>query len=165
MSEKNTKSPPSKKTQDLPDKELSPGTYGAVAIAQAVLEPWPNPAPDQSYETHISYPEFTCLCPRSGYPDFATISIRYRPAARIVELKSLKLYLNSYRDRAISHEAVTAAIYRDLRDLLNPDFLEVIGDFNVRGNVKTVITLNSLMEKTLKEGTKNRKSGGKSQKN
>jgi 7-cyano-7-deazaguanine reductase len=133
--------------------------YGATAISNATLEPWPNPAPEEIYETHISYPEFTCLCPRSGYPDFATISIRYRPAKTIVELKSLKLYLNSFRDRAISHEAVTALIYRDLMTLLNPEFLEVTGDFNVRGNVKTVITIDSGMER--KQGKGNKKKSGK----
>ncbi|MHB1756650.1 MAG: preQ(1) synthase [Leptospirillum sp.] len=130
--------------------------YGALAIQEALLEPWPNPAPEETYETNISYPEFTCLCPRSGYPDFATILIRYRPAKKIVELKSLKLYLNSFRDRAISHEAVTALIYRDLMTLLDPHFLEVKGDFNVRGNVKTVITIDSEMEKSAGKSPKKR---------
>ncbi len=129
-------------------------SYGAQAITEARLEPWPNPAPEETYETNISYPEFTCLCPRSGYPDFATISIRYRPDKTIVELKSLKLYLNSFRDRAISHEAVTALIYRDLMTLLKPDFLEVTGDFNVRGNVKTVITIHSEMKRKPGKGLK-----------
>jgi 7-cyano-7-deazaguanine reductase len=130
--------------------------YGTQAIQEAILEPWPNPAPEEIYETNISYPEFTCLCPRSGYPDFATILIRYRPAQKIVELKSLKLYLNSFRDRAISHEAVTALIYRDLMNLLEPSFLEVKGDFNVRGNVKTVISIDSEMRKATGKSSKKR---------
>jgi 7-cyano-7-deazaguanine reductase len=80
-----------------------------------------------------------CLCPRSGYPDFATIKISYIPGKRIVELKSLKLYLNTFRDVHISHEAVTNQIYLDLEKKLKPRFMEVIGDFNPRGNVKTVV--------------------------
>lgn len=80
---------------------------------------------------------------RSGYPDFATIKISYIPDKKIVELKSLKLYLNSYRDKYISHEAVTNKIYEDLHNLLKPRNLEVIGDFNPRGNVKTIIKVSS----------------------
>jgi len=146
----------------LSDSPAQTPAYGTIAIDEATLEPWPNPAPEEIYEANISYPEFTCLCPRSGYPDFATISIRYRPAKTIVELKSLKLYLNSFRERAISHEAVTARIYRDLMTLLNPEFLEVTGDFNVRGNVKTVITIHSEMERKTGKGIK-KKSGKKNQ--
>jgi 7-cyano-7-deazaguanine reductase len=144
------------KKQTHQDSPLSSPAYGAIAISEASLEPWPNPAPEEVYEANISYPEFTCLCPRSGYPDFATISIRYRPKKTIVELKSLKLYLNSFRDRPISHEAVTALIYRDLMTLLEPEFLEVTGDFNVRGNVKTVITLHSGMERKRKKSSSSR---------
>lgn len=113
--------------------------YGEKSIQEAKLEAWENPYPDRDYTIEISFPEFTCLCPRSGYPDFATIRLRYIPDRKIVELKSLKLYLNSYRDKYISHEAVTNKIYDDLKNLLNPRFIEVIGDFNPRGNVKTII--------------------------
>ncbi len=113
--------------------------YGEKEIVEAKLEPWENPYPDRDYNVEISFPEFTCLCPRSGYPDFATIRLNYVPAAHVVELKSLKLYLNSYRDRAISHEAVTNKIFDDLKEALKPRKMEVMGDFNVRGNVKTVI--------------------------
>jgi len=113
--------------------------YGAKAVEEARLEPWENPSPDRDYAIEISFPEFTCLCPRSGYPDFATIRINYVPDRFVVELKSLKLYLNSFRDRAISHEAATNLIFDDLRKILSPRKLEVVGDFNVRGNVKTVI--------------------------
>lgn len=117
--------------------------YGEKAIKEAKLEAWDNPYPDRDYRIEISFPEFTCLCPRSGYPDFATIRISYIPDKKIVELKSLKLYLNSYRDKYISHEAVTNKIYDDLYNLLKPRALEVIGDFNPRGNVKTIIKVSS----------------------
>lgn len=113
--------------------------YGTKAIKQAKLELWPNPNPDRDYTIDISYPEFTCLCPRSGYPDFAVIRISYIPDKRVVELKSLKLYLNSFRDQGVSHEGVTNTIFDVLKKNLQPRHLEVEGDFNVRGNVKTVI--------------------------
>ncbi len=113
--------------------------YGAKAIKQAKLEFWPNSNPDRNYVIDISYPEFTCLCPRSGFPDFATIRVTYTPDKKVVELKSLKLYLNSFRDKGVSHEAVTNLIFDTLVKNLKPRTLEVVGDFNVRGNVKTVI--------------------------
>lgn len=113
--------------------------YGAKAIKQATLEIWDNPNPDRDYTIEISYPEFTCLCPRSGYPDFAEITITYVPNKKIVELKALKLWLNNFRDTSISHEAVTNRIFDALKKDLKPRRLEVVGDFNVRGNVKTVI--------------------------
>lgn len=117
--------------------------YGEEAIKNAKLEVWDNPCTESDYNIEISFPEFTCLCPRSGYPDFATFKINYIPDKYIVELKSLKLYLNSYRDRHISHEAVTNKIYEDLSTLLKPRFIEVVGDFNERGNVKTIIRVTS----------------------
>ncbi len=113
--------------------------YGTKAIKQTRLEVWPNPTPDRDYVIEISFPEFTCLCPRSGYPDFATIRMIYTPDKKIVELKSLKLYLNSFRDTGVSHEAATNLIFDVLKKNLKPRSLEVVGDFNVRGNVKTVI--------------------------
>ena len=113
--------------------------YGAKAIKQAALEIWDNPNPERDYTIEISYPEFTCLCPRSGYPDFAQIKITYVPNKKVVELKALKLWLNSFRDTSISHEAVTNRIFGVLNKHLKPRRLEVVGDFNVRGNVKTVI--------------------------
>jgi 7-cyano-7-deazaguanine reductase len=117
--------------------------YGEKEIQEAKLEPWENPYPDRNYTIDITFPEFTCLCPRSGYPDFATIKIRYIPDKYIVELKSLKLYLNKYRNQYISHEEATNKIYDDLYNLLKPRFLEVIGDWNPRGNVKTIIKVSS----------------------
>jgi 7-cyano-7-deazaguanine reductase len=113
--------------------------YGEKAIKTARVELWDNPCPEKDYEINISFSEFTCLCPRSGYPDFATIAIKYVPDKKIVELKSLKLYLNSFRSASISHEEATNKIYSELEKKLKPRFLEVTGDFNPRGNVKTVI--------------------------
>ena len=113
--------------------------YGEKAIKTARLELWDNSCSEKDYEINISFSEFTCLCPRSGYPDFATIAIKYVPDRKIVELKSLKLYLNSFRNMRISHEEATNKIYSELEKKLKPRFLEVTGDFNPRGNVKTVI--------------------------
>jgi 7-cyano-7-deazaguanine reductase len=113
--------------------------YGTRAIQHAKLELWPNPNPERDYSIDITYPEFTCLCPRSGYPDFATIKITYTPDKKVVELKALKMYLNSFRDQSISHESVTNQIFDALKKNLKPRSLEVVGDFNVRGNVKTVV--------------------------
>jgi len=113
--------------------------YGEKTIKKARLELWNNPYTEKDYEINISFTEFTCLCPRSGYPDFATIAIKYVPDMMIVELKSLKLYLNSFRNSSISHEEATNKIYSELEKKLKPRFLEVTGDFNPRGNVKTVI--------------------------
>lgn len=113
--------------------------YGQKAIKEARLEIWDNPNPERDYEINITFPEFTCLCPRSGYPDFATIKINYIPDQYIIELKSLKLYLNSFRDVHISHEESINRIFSELSNALKPRFLEVIGDFNPRGNVKTIV--------------------------
>ncbi len=113
--------------------------YGTKAIKHAKLELWPNSSPERDYVVEITYPEFTCLCPRSGYPDFATIRITYTPDKKVVELKSLKLWLNGFRDKSVSHEAVTNLIFDTLVRQLKPRSLEVVGDFNVRGNVKTAI--------------------------
>ncbi len=117
--------------------------YGEKKIKETALEIWDNPYPERDYDINITFPEFTCLCPRSGYPDFAAISINYVPDKKIVELKSLKLYLNSFRDIHISHEESTNRIYEELERILKPRFIEVIGDFNPRGNVKTVIRVAS----------------------
>lgn len=117
--------------------------YGEKNIKKTKLEIWENPNPERDYEIDISFPEFTCLCPRSGYPDFAVINIKYIPDKKIVELKALKLYLNSFRDVHISHEEVTNKIFSKLYKQLKPRYLEVVGDFNPRGNVKTVIRVAS----------------------
>jgi len=113
--------------------------YGEKAIKEAKLEVWENPAKEKNYFVEISFSEFTCLCPRSGYPDFATIKIRYIPDEYIIELRSLKHYLNSYRDKYMTHEEATNRIYDDLKKILSPRFLEVVGDFNIRGGIKTTV--------------------------
>ena len=114
--------------------------YGGKAIKRARLELWDNPAPERDYEIDIAFPEFTCICPRSGYPDFAEFRINYVPDEKIIELKSLKLWLNSFRDVAISHEEAVNRVFATLLRRLKPRRLKVVGDFNPRGNVKTVIT-------------------------
>ncbi len=112
---------------------------GERMIREARLERFPNRTKTRRYQVDFSCPEFTCVCPASGFPDFATIHIRYVPKDWCVELKSLKLYLNQYRDRGIFHEDVVNVILDDLLELLEPVEMDVVGDFNVRGNIKTVI--------------------------
>jgi 7-cyano-7-deazaguanine reductase len=104
------------------------------------LETFPNPRPGRDYEIAFECPEFTCLCPRTGQPDFATVQIRYVPEALCVELKSLKLYLWSFRDEGHFHEDVTNRILDDLVSLLKPRRMTVTGDFKVRGGIHTVVT-------------------------
>ncbi|HTT70001.1 MAG TPA: preQ(1) synthase [Anaeromyxobacteraceae bacterium] len=103
------------------------------------LETFKNPNPGRPYEIAMECPEFTCLCPMTGQPDFATIRLRYVPAERCVELKSLKLYLWSYRDEGAFHEAVTNRICDDLVAALDPRWIEVTGDFTVRGGIHTAV--------------------------
>lgn len=104
------------------------------------LDFFPNPQPERDYEILFDCPEFTCLCPKTGQPDFATFQIRYIPNERCVELKSLKLYLWSFRDEGHFHEAVTNRILNDLVAISSPKFMEVVGDFYVRGGIRTVVT-------------------------
>jgi 7-cyano-7-deazaguanine reductase len=101
----------------------------------------PNPHPGREYEVDHVVPEFTCVCPMTGQPDFAVIRIRYSPDRWLVELKSLKLYMWSYRDTGAFHEDVTNRILDDLVGLLAPRRMEVVGDWNVRGGIKTVVTV------------------------
>jgi 7-cyano-7-deazaguanine reductase len=103
------------------------------------LETFVNPRPDRDYTIHISTPEFTCLCPKTGQPDFATIEIDYVPAELCVELKSLKLYMWSFRDRGAFHEAVTNEILDDIVNAIQPSFMRVRAEFNVRGGVYTTV--------------------------
>ena len=104
------------------------------------IETFANPGPERDYEIAFECPEFTCLCPRTGQPDFATIRIRYVPDARCIELKSLKLYLWSYRNEGAYHEAVTNQILDDLVKACEPRRMTVVGDFFVRGGIHTVVT-------------------------
>jgi 7-cyano-7-deazaguanine reductase len=123
-------------TKDNTSTEL----YGEKAIRENQLERFENRTLTRRYTIEFTCPEFTCVCPRSGFPDFATIRIKYVPHKYCVELKSLKLYINGFRDTKIFHEDVTNRILDDLVKLLDPWDMEVVGDFNVRGNIHTVIT-------------------------
>ena len=113
--------------------------YGEEQIKNAQLESFENRTQVRKYWVEFTCPEFTCVCPRSGFPDFATIQIKYSPDKKCVELKSLKLYINSFRDKKVFHEDVTNIIIDDLIKLLDPWEIEVVGDFTVRGNIKTVV--------------------------
>src|SRR2546421_10162056 len=99
------------------------------------LETFPNPKPDREYTIRFECPEFTCVCPLTGQPDFATLQVEYVPAALCVELKSFKLYLWSYRQEGAFHEAVTNRILDDLVAALHPRRCKGSGDFNVRGGI------------------------------
>lgn len=101
-----------------------------------LLEWFPNPQLETEYMVEIEAPEVTCLCPKTGQPDFATIEIVYSPYQRCLESKSLKLYLFSYRNEGIFHEAMTNKVAKDLFDLLDPHWIEVTGKFNPRGGIK-----------------------------
>ena len=107
--------------------------------ASKELETFANPNPERDYEIAFDCPEFTCLCPRTGQPDFATISIRYVPDRLCVELKSLKLYLWSFRDEGHFHEAVTNRILDDLVAAVRPRQMKLVGEFNVRGGIYTTV--------------------------
>ncbi len=103
------------------------------------LQTFSNPQRGRDYEIRMECPEFTCLCPMTGQPDFATIRLRYIPAARCVELKSLKLYLWSYRNEGAFHEAVTNQILDDLVAATKPTWMRVEGDFLIRGGIRTLV--------------------------
>jgi len=103
---------------------------------------WPNEN-DKNYVINIELPEFMAKCPRSGYPDFATIFLHYTPNKTVIELKALKLYINSFMIREISHENVENEIFDTLMEKLEPRWLKVVADFKPRGNVHTVIEIDS----------------------
>jgi 7-cyano-7-deazaguanine reductase len=113
--------------------------YGEREIVDGGLITFPNPRIGRRYNIEISLPEFTCKCPFSGYPDFATIQINYVPDQKVVELKALKLYINSYRDRYISHEETANQILDDFVAIADPDQITVKADFSPRGNVHMVV--------------------------
>ncbi|WP_024775768.1 preQ(1) synthase [Aliarcobacter cibarius] len=103
---------------------------------------WPNEH-EKNYTIDIELPEFMAKCPRSGYPDFATIKIQYIPNKRVIELKALKIYINSFMNRYISHENSANEIFDTLFNKLEPKWLKVIADFKPRGNVHTIIEIDS----------------------
>ena len=108
------------------------------------LEIWPNEH-ERNYLIKMTLPEFSCLCPRSGYPDYATIYLEYSPDKWVVELKAIKLYINSFRNRHISHENTANEIYGLLEEKLQPKYMKITADFNPRGNVHTIIEIDSLL--------------------
>jgi len=103
---------------------------------------WPNEH-QKNYSINIELPEFMCRCPRSGYPDFATIKLSYTPSDKVIELKAIKLYINSFADRYISHENTANEIYDTLYSQLKPKWMKLTANFNPRGNVHTVIEIDS----------------------
>lgn len=114
--------------------------------AVETLETFPNPTPDRDYTIRISIPEFTCLCPKTGQPDFAILDLEYVPDQECVELKSLKLYIWSYRDQGAFHEAVTNKILGDLVSVLSPKFMRLTAEFNVRGGLYTTVVAEHKMD-------------------
>jgi len=113
--------------------------YGEREIETGSLICFPNPNTNRDYEISIDFPEFTCKCPFSGYPDFATLRIIYQPNKKVIELKAIKLYLNSFREKKISHEEVTNKILDKFVDVSAPKWMQLEADFNPRGNVHTII--------------------------
>ena len=109
-------------------------------MSSSTIETFPNPRPERDYEIAIACPEFTSLCPKTGLPDFGEIRIRYVPDAWCIELKSLKYYMIEFRNRGIFYETVTNQILDDLVGAIQPRRMTVVGDFSVRGGIKTVVT-------------------------
>jgi 7-cyano-7-deazaguanine reductase len=107
--------------------------------SKTLLETFPNPEPGRDYTIRMRIPEFTCLCPKTGQPDFATLLLEYVPDAKCVELKSLKLYIWSFRNEGAFHEAVTNRILDDLAKLMSPRYIRLTADFNVRGGIFTTV--------------------------
>ena len=127
---------------DLKDSEVTLSMLrpdGQRMIEEARLLRFRNRTTNRRYTIEFGIPEFTCLCPASGFPDFANLTIKYVPKDWCVELKSLKLYINQYRNQGVFHEDVCNVVLDDLIQLLDPWEMEVVGDFAVRGNIKTVI--------------------------
>jgi 7-cyano-7-deazaguanine reductase len=108
---------------------------------QTVLETFPNPGGERDYTIRITIPEFTCLCPKTGQPDFATLELEYVPDRQCVELKALKLYIWSFRDRGAFHEAVTNEIADHIAAAIEPRFLRLTARFNVRGGIYTTVVV------------------------
>ena len=112
------------------------------------IETFPNPFPGRSYTIEMESPEFTCLCPKTGQPDFATLYISYIPEKKCIELKSLKVYLTTYRNEGGFHEKVVNIILDDLVSACKPRKMKIVGDFNVRGGIHTTVTVEYSAKKT-----------------
>ena len=105
------------------------------------LQTFPNPSPERDYRIHMAIPEFSCLCPMTGQPDFATLLLDYVPDRTCIELKSLKLYVWSYRDKGAYHEAVSNRILDDLVSAARPRYIRITARFNVRGGIFTTVVV------------------------
>lgn len=125
--------------KSIPETSCEPLKYGEREIKEGSFTTFPNPRPGRAYTVTITLPEYTCKCPFSGYPDFATLTLTYTPDQKIVELKAIKLYINGYRDRYISHEEAINQIMDDFTAAVEPLKATLVGDFNPRGNVHTVV--------------------------
>ena len=125
---------------DLNQKTISP-LYGERIISDSKIICFDNPNKSRIYQIIIDLPEFTCKCPFSGYPDFAKLKFTYQPKEKVYELKSLKLYINNFRDQRISHEEVINRIMDDLIKAANPHWMHLNADFNPRGNVSMQLDL------------------------
>ncbi len=125
--------------QPQPQPQTRTPLYGERKIADSEIICFDNPSLERPYEISIEFPEFTCKCPFSGYPDFAILRLKYQPNLKVMELKSIKLYINSYRDKLISHEEVANRILDDFVLAVNPNWIELEADFNPRGNVHMVV--------------------------
>ena len=112
-----------------------------MTLPSTTLETFPNPARERDYTIRMTIPEFSCLCPKTGQPDFATLKLEYVPDERCVELKSLKLYIWSFRDRGAFHEAVSNEILDKLAAATEPRFMRLSAEFNVRGGIYTTVIL------------------------
>jgi 7-cyano-7-deazaguanine reductase len=110
-------------------------------MSSSTIETFPNPRPGRDFEIAMECPEFTSVCPKTGLPDFGTIRIHYVPDERCIELKSLKFYLAEFRNRGIFYEHATNQILDDLVEALQPRRITVVGDFSVRGGIKTIVTV------------------------
>ena len=108
-------------------------------IDKSLLETFSNPYPQRNYEIIIVQPEFTSLCPKTGHPDFGTIRVKYIPDEKCIELKSLKLYLQTYRNEGVFYERLINQILDDLSDILEPRMMEIVGEFTPRGGISTTI--------------------------
>ena len=115
-------------------------TEAQVAEPASILEAFPNPRPERDYQIEFVFPEFTSVCPVTGQPDFATITVRYVPDRHCVEMKSLKLYFFAFRDKGIFYEAVVNQILDDLAGMLRPRRMTVVGQFAVRGGTAGTVT-------------------------
>jgi len=133
-------------TTDLQESTKKP-LYGERLIEDSKIICFENPNKKRIYEILIELPEFTCKCPFSGYPDFAKINVSYQPNMKVYELKSLKLYINSFRDLKISHEEVVNRIMDDLLNAAAPHWIHLNADFNPRGNVSMKLNIYSGQKK------------------